>query len=273
MPVLNELKKHGIRFEKIFLPLLALVLTLSFGALGAENIPRGLIIEPPSNPGLDVSISTDKSSYSIGDYLRVSIRVSQRAYVYVLNYDTTGDMKLVFPNRYSTQNLIGPGLYILPDGSYSFKIEGPAGTEHLQAIATSQRIDVSEYLQNPKNPFGKDPYPLIRNPEKFIEDLKPKLGARLQLKFGTGGPSAKFKIGPVQWNSDMTSFWVGSAAQNQRPRARFDYNLSDPAPGETLTFNAHNSYDPDGYITRYLWDFDDDGTTDQTGQVIQHTFY
>ncbi len=56
------------------------------------------------------------------------------------------------------------------------------------------------------------------------------------------------------------------------PIANFTYTPSTPAYGEVVTFNALSSYDPDGYITNYQWDFNGDGIFDATGVVAKYTY-
>jgi len=41
---------------------------------------------------------------------------------------------------------------------------------------------------------------------------------------------------------------------------------------ETVTFNATKSYDPDGYITEYWWDFGDKTTLVTSSPVVTHTY-
>mgnify|MGYP006280347925 CR=1 FL=1 len=236
--------------------------------------PRGIIIEPPSQPGLDISVRTDRYQYSIGSNLRIFLDVSQRAYVYVFDYDTRGQMRLVFPNRYSRQNLIGPGRYELPDGGYSFRVTGPPGVEFVQAVATTKRIDIGRLLRNPNDPFGQEAYPPIADPKKLNQELKSNLEAKFELQIGGDDPKAQFRISPVSWDSDTTSFRVGEVTQpNDRPVARFSYNPGDPRTGETVWFSAQSSFDPDGSIVSYSWDFNGDGSPDSSGRRVSRRFY
>jgi chitodextrinase len=54
------------------------------------------------------------------------------------------------------------------------------------------------------------------------------------------------------------------------PVANFTMTPAEPKEGEEITFNATGSYDDDGTIVSYEWDFGD-GNTD-TGVVVTHTY-
>lgn len=56
------------------------------------------------------------------------------------------------------------------------------------------------------------------------------------------------------------------------PVAPFTHSPLLPLVNEIVTFNASASYDPDGYIANYTWDFDDGNTTTVTDPVIKHVY-
>jgi PKD repeat protein len=57
---------------------------------------------------------------------------------------------------------------------------------------------------------------------------------------------------------------------DQLPIASFTYSRLNPAANETIMFNATNSYDPDGFIVNYEWDFGDDIAA--AGEIVEHSY-
>ena len=57
---------------------------------------------------------------------------------------------------------------------------------------------------------------------------------------------------------------------NQPPRASFTFSPVQPEVGELVRFDASSSYDPDGTITSYQWDFGDGSTG--SGVTVQYTY-
>lgn len=51
--------------------------------------------------------------------------------------------------------------------------------------------------------------------------------------------------------------------ENQQPIANFSWNPTTPYTGEIILFDASNSYDPDGSIILYEWDWDYNGVFDE----------
>ncbi|MBC7220266.1 PKD domain-containing protein [Candidatus Bipolaricaulota bacterium] len=71
-------------------------------------------------------------------------------------------------------------------------------------------------------------------------------------------------------STDQTSTTV--YVHSQRPVARFTVFPSTAKVGYQLTFNAADSYDPDGEIAEYRWDFNDGTTEFTTVPEVAHTY-
>jgi len=60
------------------------------------------------------------------------------------------------------------------------------------------------------------------------------------------------------------------APENQPPIVNFTYMPENPIVNQTVTFDASTSYDPDGTIVSYEWDFGDGMTA--SGEVVTHAY-
>jgi len=67
--------------------------------------------------------------------------------------------------------------------------------------------------------------------------------------------------------ADVKDGYFANAAP---PVAYFDYSPGTPVINEYVTFNASKSYDPDGTIINYQWDFGDGQTA--SGQIVTHKY-
>ena len=81
------------------------------------------------------------------------------------------------------------------------------------------------------------------------------------------------KDGSVSRGSDCG--WVDKIVItpiNILPTASFIYTPSNPIVNQTITFNASESYDPDGNITNYKWNFGEGNITNTTEPIITHSY-
>ena len=154
------------KFYGLTLLVLILVLIVNVGiSYGAAPNPKVIIVNP--RPGFKVTVTIPKQEYYVGEKLKIYIRPTINCYVAVYDIDTRGVVRLIFPNRYSTSNLLRGGVtYMLPDKpNYSLQVGGPQGTEQILVIASTQPSFIPPSLfERAKNTF----FPQISsNPSAF----------------------------------------------------------------------------------------------------------
>lgn len=149
--------------------------------------PEAIIIRPdPAD--LRTSIWTDRARYRPGDRVRISFYVSHPAYVYIYDLDTTGKVRLIFPNRYEMDNFLPAGTHTIPRRAYSFVVSGPPGAEYLQIIATVRPLNELA----PPSAFLQSPFP-------DLGDSAPEVKGRVERMLRPVGKG---------WATAWTGFWV-----------------------------------------------------------------
>lgn len=97
-------------------------------------------------------------------------------------------------------------------------------------------------------------------------------------QFTAGITHVKFLTGnivrPTEITLNLFDAITISAAQNEPPSVAFFVSPTAPRINEPVTFDASASFDPDGSIVRYEWDFNGDGIFDQvtTDPLVTTTF-
>jgi len=87
---------------------------------------------------------------------------------------------------------------------------------------------------------------------------------------GTYQPRVRVHLGDRTADCGTTSV----DAENQPPVAELSVEPSIASTGELVLFNASESYDPDGRIVAYHWDFNGNGTIDavNNASLVQHVY-
>lgn len=236
---------------------------------GSEPAPLMIVPRPPEDSNLDVSVRTDKRQYVIEEGAKIFFELNKPAYVYILDYTPDQGVNLIYPNKWEGNNRRSSGTHVLPSGNYGFSVSGPPGNEYLQALATTKKIDIYEFVKYPNDPFRESGFPEIPDPQKLKEEIQTGLKAKFGLHLGGEDSNISFQLTPVEWDSDFYDFQVvSSQPSNQQPQARFSYSPTNPSTGERIRFDGSSSFDPDGQIRRFEWDLDGDGNIEATGRNV-----
>ncbi|WP_436902164.1 PKD domain-containing protein [Halovenus halobia] len=65
---------------------------------------------------------------------------------------------------------------------------------------------------------------------------------------------------------------IDKSVPNDTPSASFSVSQNNPEAGDTVSFDASTSSDPDGRVQSYEWDFTEDGSVDETGETASYNY-
>ena len=162
-------------------------------------------------------------------------------------------------------------------GGYAYNQEP---TEEIIALAEELlERQISDPTEGATHFFSPISMPWEGDEGEFIE----RLGRHFD-EFDTGGglhevPGIEKRVYFPSWTRTLT--WVGDLDNvrrayfmfyrpNQPPVASFTCSQENPFSGDAVSFDASSSYDPDGTIVSYEWNFGDGETA--TGPQVTHRF-
>lgn len=93
----------------------------------------------------NIELWANKSDFRIGENITFYFRSKRDCYLNLVDINSRGELTLLFPNRFHTDNFIRAGrTYRIPDANYGFELEiqPPAGTDRIYAIAGNSPIDI-----------------------------------------------------------------------------------------------------------------------------------
>jgi hypothetical protein len=162
-----------------------------------QVVPQGVVVSPPKSQ-LNVEIWTEFQLYSPGEAVRIHLRLSRDAYVYVYDIAPDGEVTLLFPNGFSRNNFLRAGEHVLPEvPDYSFVVEETLGTETLQVLALARPIPL---LTLSVQSLDEAPFPEFA---VQAEKLKPQVEQLIQIA-----------VAPDEWAADWTQFVVVPAVSH-----------------------------------------------------------
>jgi len=146
--------------------------------------------------------------------------------------------------------------------------EGEAGLAHVRVMLSSNGALPQSVWTNPQGRFSF----VNLEPGEYLVRLD---AATLPERYEPTTP-AEVRVELTAGEHEWVEF---GAAKKERPLvitynpiAEFTFSPERPHAGETVTFDGSASYDPDGEIVKYEWDFDNDGVTDAQGRVVEWVF-
>jgi Domain of unknown function (DUF4384) len=129
------------------------------------------------NPGIDFKIRTDKEGYKLGEDVAIEFMSDKDCYLALIDVGTSGKTLVLFPNKWHPDNKIEKGkIYkIPPPGSnFSFKVMGPAGEEHIKAIASLDQVlsKIDSLQAELKQPVQTQPEKGVTSPGEVFLSMK-----------------------------------------------------------------------------------------------------
>lgn len=198
-----------------------IALLASMAGLAQSGVaPLGIVPTPTPTPGpIAATITTNKTTYVIGENVTITYTVSLPAYVYIYDIQPDGIVRLIFPNQYSQGNYVSAGTHYLPDGAYRFTVYPPTGTEQLQIIASGVPLSLGPTTYS-------EPFPMVgSNPGAAA------MGIQAQIKGIIPEP---------QWVTAWTSFVIVS------------YSYTPPTP----PYGGYYYYPPFAGVPGGTWYWD-----------------
>ena len=92
-----------------------------------------------------IHIATDKPVYRIGEPVQVAVRSDKTCHLTLVNFLSSGQTRVLFPNRYQQNNLLQAGQTLVLPGQASglaIQVSGPAGPENVVAVCSAENRPV-----------------------------------------------------------------------------------------------------------------------------------
>jgi PKD repeat protein len=163
----------------------------------------------------------------------------------------SGEVKEEIPNSAYFESTVG---VLAPSDSYRYQVAGTEEGTYGLTIASVENGETSTFIATD-----------IPTTSEAIHEYTIDWEALSQGEKGV----------TVQIDSDGDGAFEQTITTDdtfQLPIASFTYTPENPVVDEIITFNASGSYDPDGIITKYEWNFGNGDIIDTTEPIITHSY-
>ncbi len=199
------------------------------------------------------------------------VKFDRTADLAIVKVDRTFRRPLVFTDSFTQVSLLNDAFaagYPALGGSASFTMT--RGT-----IASFRRVSENvELIQHTALiGDGSDGGPLVNRFGRVIGVVTTRAGGARLLPGGGGfavSANAVRRLLLQQPSLVRPLLRTAPGGANQAPQARISAGTSSAALGQTVRLDASGSTDPDGRVTQYAWDLNDDGTADQFGASVEY---
>lgn len=108
--------------------------------------------------------------YAIGDKLALTFKSEVDGYLTLLDFTSSGQIVVLFPNKWVESNLVKAGqeIRVPAEGQkYSMKVGGPIGVDIVKAIVTNNPVPVF----NPENQELAGPFSILKDSKAATRDI------------------------------------------------------------------------------------------------------
>ncbi len=249
-----------------------------------ETLPKAVsldiaetIFAHPHTDSFNITIVNQQSSLQFVDVDRITIRNGTQTFD---NITLEGDPRRILPGNNYTYQCIWSW--------EAFKDQEVEITVHTtQGFYIKKTVQISSTFGTPIADFEYSPIPsytgnVTFNATKSYDTHGSIIEYFWDFGDGTNGTgivvthnyieSNNFSVSLTVTDNDglINTKHINLTILNQQPIASFSESTEIAYVGEPISFNASASYDPDGSIVSYFWDFGDG--TNSTGIEVSHAF-
>lgn len=112
----------------------------------------------PQSFYVNISVNHKNRIYEEGDPMTITVKSSKQGYLYLFYRNAKGNVSLIFPNKYHTDNFIGSKKKVkIPDAEMNFEFTtlAPFGKERLQAFVFLKPVNIKTLDDIDDLPFKK----------------------------------------------------------------------------------------------------------------------